>query len=587
MVKILVANRGEIAIRVITATQELGHLTVAVYTNDQDKTHCQRATESIKISSFLNTSEIIQAAKKVNATAIHPGYGFLSESSHLANECMKSGLIFIGPSASLIDCLGDKLSARKMAQKANLPVIPGAADSVSSIKQVIDFGRQQGYPIMLKARDGGGGRGIRIVKDEQQIEETLARCKNESTSGQVFMERVVQQAKHIEVQILGDRQGNCVHLFERDCSIQRRYQKVLEIAPSNLSFTLRNTIHQAAIRLARYLAYDSVGTIEFLVVPERNEFYFLEVNPRIQVEHTISEQITQVDIVQAQIRIALGESILDLGLQQENIQPNHLVSIQARVVAEDPLNNNMISVGKIGLVEFPLGAGIRIDTWIQPGSIVLPMFDSLLAKVIVTGQSYQDAISKLKLALTQVVITGVETNLGFLVSLLSSPLVQNAHTHSLEENMKGLVQSIQPVSQKASIQPTPILTHPVQFKPGDAFDIQISQKSITSLYSLQIDSISSNRFPEELAAVVHSSNHPEPLSIVLSKKAGLSSTLRKANPHLPSEIASPVTGMLVETVVKRGDSVKQGQALFVMSAMNMETVVYSSQAGKVKRVNVN
>jgi pyruvate carboxylase len=246
--------------------------------------------------------------------------------------------------------------------------------SVTNPDQVLAFAKQHGYPLMLKARDSGGGRGIRTVYDADQVNDSLIRCINESPSKQVFIEKAVVGAKHIEVQILGDSHGNVIHLFERDCSIQRRYQKVLEVAPCPcLSPSLRSRIHQAAIRLARHIHYGSAGTVEFLVRADLDEFYFLEVNPRVQVEHTISEQITHVDIVQAQIRIALGESLADLGLTQEAVQPNRLVSIQARIVAENPLNNNMLSVGKINHVQFPQGHGIRVDTWIQPGCVILPV----------------------------------------------------------------------------------------------------------------------------------------------------------------------------------------------------------------------
>ncbi|OAD08633.1 hypothetical protein MUCCIDRAFT_32654, partial [Mucor lusitanicus CBS 277.49] len=423
MTKILVANRGEIAIRIITAATELGLETVAVYSDNQDRSHCIGAHESIKLKntlSFLDPQQIVDAAKSVHATAIHPGYGFLSESTDLADKCKQSGILFIGPSASCIAAVGDKVSARQVAKAAGVPVIPGTEESISTPEQVYAFADQFGYPVMLKARDGGGGRGIRMVHAAKEVPDALKRCINESPSKQVFIEKAVIGAKHIEVQILGDNHGNVIHLFERDCSIQRRYQKILEVAPCPcLSPQLRDNIHQAATQLAKHIHYNSAGTVEFLVRPDVNEFYFLEVNPRVQVEHTISEQITHVDIVQTQIRVALGENLQKLGLVQDAIQPNRLVSIQARVVAENPLNNNMLSVGKINAVQFPQGHGIRVDTWIQPGCVVLPTFDSLLAKVIVTGQSYDDALHKLKRALQNTVIEGVETNIQFLIAVIS------------------------------------------------------------------------------------------------------------------------------------------------------------------------
>lgn len=306
--------------------------------------------------------------------AIHPGYGFLSESMEFAETCSQAGILFVGPSVSCISAVGDKVSARQVAKAAGVPVIPGTEQSVSDPAQVMTFANTFGYPIMLKARDGGGGRGIRMVHSESDVAEALQRCINESPSKRIFIEKAIVGAKHIEVQILGDRHGNLIHLLERDCSAQRRYQKIVEVAPCPaLNDKLRSDIHNAAIKLGRYIKYDSAGTVEFLVKPDTNEFYFLEVNPRIQVEHTITEQITQVDLVQSQIRIANGESLNQLGLSQSTVHNPRLVSIQARIVAENPANNNMLSVGKITAASFPHGQGIRIDTWIRPGCVVLPV----------------------------------------------------------------------------------------------------------------------------------------------------------------------------------------------------------------------
>ncbi|GAN06361.1 pyruvate carboxylase [Mucor ambiguus] len=617
MTKILVANRGEIAIRIITAAAELGLETVAVYSDNQDRSHCIGAHESIKLKntlSFLDPQQIIDAAKSVHATAIHPGYGFLSESTDLANKCKQSGILFIGPSASCISAVGDKVSARQVAKAAGVPVIPGTEESISTPEQVFAFADQFGYPVMLKARDGGGGRGIRMVHGAKEVADSLKRCINESPSKQVFIEKAVIGAKHIEVQILGDNYGNVIHLFERDCSIQRRYQKILEVAPCPcLSPQLRDTIHQAAIQLAKHIRYNSAGTVEFLVRPDVSEFYFLEVNPRVQVEHTISEQITHVDIVQTQIRVALGENLQQLGLVQDAIRPNRLVSIQARVVAESPLNNNMLSVGRINAVQFPQGHGIRVDTWIETGCVVLPTFDSLLAKVIVTGQSYEDALYKLKRALQNTVIEGVETNIQFLLAVISDDSfmgdqLSHVHIKSLEDKMNDLIAATKRLgspqrktlasgttnstSNTAAAAASAISS--LQFRPGDAFNIEISNpktKTVESVHALQIDSISTNNFPDEFVAQIQTSfpSVQDPVSIALTRKSaiGASSTLyRKANPRVPTDIGSPVTGMVVEINVKEGDIVTPGQQLFVMSAMKMETVIHAPAAGTVKAIYV-
>lgn len=309
----------------------------------------------------------------------------MSESTELAEQCKQANILFVGPSSSCIAAVGDKVSARQVAQAAGVPVIPGSEHSVTRVEQVFAFGDQHGYPLMLKARDGGGGRGIRMVHSREQVDDALQRCVNESPTKQVFVEKAVTGAKHIEVQILGDKHGNLIHLLERDCSAQRRYQKIIEVAPCpSLNVDLRQAIHEAAVRLGKYIHYDSTGTVEFLVQPEQNKFYFLEVNPRIQVEHTITEQITQVDLVQSQIRVAMGER-LDTGLllTQASIPlvPRQ-VAIQARVVAENPAKDNMLSVGKITAVQFPQGQGIRIDTWIKPGCVVLPVCIATMSWII-------------------------------------------------------------------------------------------------------------------------------------------------------------------------------------------------------------
>ncbi|ORZ15820.1 carbamoyl-phosphate synthase L chain, ATP binding domain-domain-containing protein [Absidia repens] len=621
--KLLVANRGEIAIRILTAAAELGFQTVAVYADPQDTAHCLTADESIKLASpqsFLNEQHIIDAAKSVQATMIHPGYGFLSESVSFAQKCYQEHIQFIGPSVSCIEAVGDKISARQVAQAAGVPVIPGTERSITQSADVFAFGEKHGYPLMLKARDGGGGRGIRMVEHPDQVDDALKRCINESPSKQVFIEKAIVGAKHIEVQIIGDGYGNVIHLFERDCSIQRRYQKVLEVAPCpSLSVSLRSAIHNAAIRLARYIEYDSAGTVEFLVSNNSNQqqFYFLEVNPRIQVEHTISEQITNVDIVQTQIMVAMGNNLVtDLQLTQAAVQPvRNLVSIQARIVAENPFKDNMLSVGKISHASFPLGSfGIRVDTWLQTGCVISPMFDSLLAKIIVTGPSLDDALAKMAFALQRTTIIGVDTNIDFLLAIVTDQtyLGQNMeHTHikSLEERTPALLEStlkwmelrqeLATSSAKhitatglgsASSTVSPMSNTNLQFKPGDAFNIEISHTDNTSplTHTIQVDSIQVNNFPDELVAHAQSTIPalPANFAMTLKKKSALGSGLRrKANAQIPGDLGTPVTGMLVEVGVQEGDLVTIGQELFVMSAMKMETVVKSPINGRVQSVN--
>ncbi|KAI8335961.1 carbamoyl-phosphate synthase L chain, ATP binding domain-containing protein [Chlamydoabsidia padenii] len=605
--KLLVANRGEIAIRILTAAAELGFHTVAVYGDPQDNAHCLSADESLRLpssASFLNEQHIIEAAKSTKATMIHPGYGFLSESATFARRCLKENIQFVGPSVSCIQAVGDKISARQVALAAGVPVIPGTDTSVNQVPDVLAFGAIHGYPLMLKARDGGGGRGIRMVNHPDQVQDALKRCLSESPSKQVFIEKAIVGAKHIEVQIIGDGYGNVIHLFERDCSIQRRYQKVLEVAPCpSLSASLRASIHKAAVQLARHIEYDSAGTVEFLVDQQQQQFYFLEVNPRIQVEHTISEQITNVDIVQTQILVAMGKHLVnDLHLTQAAVQPTrNLISIQARVVAENPLKDNMLSVGKITHVSFPSGSyGIRVDTWIRSGCVVLPVYDSLLAKIIVTGSSLDDALSKMALALQRTTIIGVETNLDFLLAIVTdqSYLGHNLHhTHikSLEERTPALMESTRvwmetrrdrtPSSATSTLihHPTPTAAS-IHFKPTDAFNIEISTPTPT-VFTLQLDKIQSNNFPDELVAHAQSTlpNLPPHFAMTIKKKSALGSGLRR-KARIPGEIGCPVTGMLVEMSVQQGDTVVIGQEMFVMSAMKMETVVKSPINGRVQAV---
>ncbi|KAI9311525.1 carbamoyl-phosphate synthase L chain, ATP binding domain-containing protein [Dichotomocladium elegans] len=604
--KLLVANRGEIAIRALVAAAELGLQTVAVYSDDQDKSHCEFAHQSIKLkslASFLDPHQIIAAAQSVQANAIHPGYGFLSESSELADLCQKKDILFVGPSSSCIAAVGDKVSAREVAKAAKVPVIPGTDASVRDAATVIHFANQFGYPVMLKARDGGGGRGIRLVHSESEVAEALKRCINESPSKQVFVEKAIIGAKHIEVQILGDRHGNIIHLLERDCSAQRRYQKIVEVAPApSLPLAMRQAIHDAALRLASSIRYDSAGTVEFLVLPDA--YYFLEVNPRIQVEHTISEQITNVDLVQSQIRIAMGEALPAMGLMQSLIPLTpRVVAIQARIVSEDPNKDNMLSVGRINQAKFPTGHGIRIDTWIKSGCVVLPMFDSLLGKIIVTGQSFEDAVRKMTCALERTNIDGVATNIDFMLALVNSKLfVENnmagVHVKFLDQHQRELLQASSEYTkaryqkqqqnhgdpEEATLKPifADVPANCFTFRPGDAFNIELDTKDA---HALQIESIATNNFPEEFSGKIQTTFSPNPIGITVMRKAAVVSTMRrKASAKCQGEIPTPITGMLVELNVRKGDSVQAGQQVFVMSAMKMETVVRTKAAGHVKAI---
>lgn len=430
--KILVANRGEIAIRIFRACTELHIRTVAIYSNeDAGSLHRYKADEAYligkgkkPIEAYLDIEGIIELAKTHEVDAIHPGYGFLSENIQFAKRCEEEGILFIGPESRHLNMFGDKVKARHQAIQANIPVIPGSDGPISSQEEVEMFGRNYGYPLMIKAALGGGGRGMRIVRSKAELKEAYERAKSEAKAAfgndEVYVEKFVENPKHIEVQILGDQDGNIVHLYERDCSIQRRHQKVVEIAPSvSISESLRQQICEAAVQLMKNVDYRNAGTVEFLV--SGDAFYFIEVNPRVQVEHTITEMITGIDIVQSQILIADGYSLhsKEIGIPvQEDIQINGY-AIQSRVTTEDPLNQFMPDAGKIMAYRSGGGFGVRLDAGNGfQGAVITPYYDSLLVKVTTSAHTFEKAASKMLRNLREFRIRGIKTNIPFLENVV-------------------------------------------------------------------------------------------------------------------------------------------------------------------------
>ncbi|WP_422894295.1 pyruvate carboxylase [Priestia flexa] len=430
--KVLVANRGEIAIRVFRACTELNIRTVAIYSKeDAGSYHRYKADEAYlvgvgkkPIDAYLDIEDIIKTAKLHDVDAIHPGYGFLSENIQFAKRCEEEGIIFIGPKSKHLDMFGDKVKARHQAIQANIPVIPGTDGPIDSLDEAKEFAAQHGYPLMIKAALGGGGRGMRVVRNEASLAESYERAKSEAKaafgSDEVYVEKLVENPKHIEVQILGDHSGNVVHLYERDCSVQRRHQKVVEVAPSlSLSEELRDQICDAAVQLMDNVNYINAGTVEFLV--SGKEFYFIEVNPRVQVEHTITEMITGVDIVQSQILIADGydlhSNVVAIPKQEEII--THGYAIQSRVTTEDPLNNFMPDTGKIMAYRSGGGFGVRLDTGNSfQGAVITPYYDSLLVKVTTWALTFDQAASKMVRNLKEFRIRGIKTNIPFLENVV-------------------------------------------------------------------------------------------------------------------------------------------------------------------------
>ena len=442
MKRLLVANRGEIAVRIIRAARDLGISTVAVHsTADAEARHVRLADAAVEIGpppagkSYLVVDAIVEAARSAGADAVHPGYGFLSERAAFAAAVADAGLAFVGPDAAVIDQMGDKVRARQVAAAAGVPTVPGTPGGVEDVAAAVAAAAEIGYPIMLKAAAGGGGRGIRVVEDEAGLREGFPAASREAANafgdGRMYLERFVRRARHVEVQVLGDG-TDAVHLFERECSLQRRRQKVVEEALSpGIDAGVREAMTAAAARLARQVGYRSAGTVEFLVDDETHEFFFIEMNTRIQVEHPTTELVTGVDLVTEQLRVGAGERLRHA---QEDIGARGW-AIEFRVNAEDPARGFLPSPGKVGRVELPAGPWVRVDTWLEPDVTVPPFYDSLLAKVVVWGEDRDSAMRRSRRALAEFAVDGVATTVGLHSEILDQPWFAEGefHTGTLEQ----------------------------------------------------------------------------------------------------------------------------------------------------------
>jgi acetyl-CoA carboxylase biotin carboxylase subunit len=429
--KVLIANRGEIALRILRTVKELGMGAIAVYEKpDREAYYIRVADEAILIGDgprkdYLDVEKIIWAAQKSGADAIHPGYGFLSENPDLSAECERSGLIFIGPPPEVIRNLGNKVVAREIAKKAKYPSIPGTQDlehGEKGIQQAIAFGRKYGYPLMLKASAGGGGRGIRRVQDEDDLIKQLPRAKAEARSAfsndNVYIEKFIENPRHVEIQILADQYGHIIHLGSRDCSIQRRHQKILEIAPADLPDKVLNAMYECAIGVSREAGYINAGTVEFLVDPKTHEFWFMEMNTRLQVEHTVTEELTGVDIVRAQIRIAEGYPV-DIPKERVRLLGK---AIQVRINAEDPKNNFVPEGGKlVEVYQSPGGPGVRLDGAVYQGYTIPTDYDSLMVKMTIRGYDWEQTLQRLKRSLNDFLIVGPKTTIPFYLAICEEP----------------------------------------------------------------------------------------------------------------------------------------------------------------------
>ena len=443
--KVLIANRGEIAVRIIKACQEMGIKTVAIYSDvDKNAIHVQLADESINLGdptpseSYLNIQKIIKIAKDTGSEAIHPGYGFLAENPDFAQSCKDVGIKFIGPSSKVISLMGDKIAAKTTMEKAGVPVIPGYHGLKQDDETLIKEGKKIGFPLLVKATAGGGGKGMRIVHSENLLEQSIEGAKRESKSAfgddSVFLEKYLDKPRHIEFQILADDHGNVIHLFERECSIQRRHQKIIEETPSPImTDSLREKMGKAAVAAAKAVGYTNAGTVEFMVDGNLN-YYFMEMNTRLQVEHPITEATTGIDLAKWQLRIASGEKLTLI--QKDIIQRGH--AIECRIYAEDPANGFLPSTGTISKVEPPKGPNIRDDSGIYSGIKITPYYDPLLSKLVVYAENRIECLNKMKWALSHYVVLGVTTNISFLSEVIKHDefIKGNISTHFIDDYFK-------------------------------------------------------------------------------------------------------------------------------------------------------
>ncbi|KAG9197758.1 hypothetical protein G6514_001093 [Epicoccum nigrum] len=609
--RLLVANRGEIATRIISSARELDIETYAIYITG-DSSHAAGADTALQLSSassFMHVDELIKIVKHHQIDAVHPGYGFLSESDVFAERMWKeAGTVVIGPGWEILAHTGDKLKARQLAEQCNVPVSPALYTPTNSVDKVRQFAAEIGYPIMVKAVDGGGGRGIRLIQSEEQLASSVKRAIEESPSKQVFAERAaINGFRHVEVQIIGDGSGAVTHLWERECSIQRRYQKVVEFAPSVVKDrVLIAKLIENAMNMARYIKYFSLGTFEFLVSPDTKEYYFLEVNPRLQVEHTITESITMSDIVKAQLLLAQGATLNNCGLPNTARSPKSLPqahSIQLRITAENVEQDWSLSIGKITGFQLPTGNGIRVDTHLINGhtTIVSADFDSLIAKIVVTAASWKDAVRKAQCALTNTSINGVKTNIPVLRALVShrdfvegqcdTQWLTNHH-----DTLLGL--SRQNTASKNHLIQEALVSHTLSaagttnmlFRKGDAWSLSLSAPGTDQAqpkYHLELSKILRNDFPTSLSAEIlfstTSSSVPYTLKISSTgaSAAAATSQHRRANPSDASHVAIPFPGKLVELLVDEGDVLKEGDVICVVQQMKMELEVRSNRSGRV------
>jgi len=620
---VLIANRGEIASRIIRTCKKMGIRSIAVYSDaDKDAPFVSEASiavhigESSPAKSYLDIDKIIEAAKKSGAVSIHPGYGFLSENSEFARRCAKEGIIFIGPNPEAIDAMGSKSKAKALMEKHGVPTVPGYKGNDQSEPTLTKEANKIGYPVLLKATAGGGGKGMRIVNNADEIKNSISAAKRESKSAfgddELIVEKYIQSGRHIEFQIFGDKHGNAIHLLERECSIQRRYQKVMEESPSPiLSDELRNEMGEAAVNAAKALNYDNAGTVEFIFDETSNEFYFLEVNTRLQVEHPVTEEVTGLDLVQMQIESAQGKP---LNISQEDVKGNGY-AIELRLYAEDPNNNFLPVTGKILNFDIPNVDGLRIETAVESGSKISVYYDPMIAKLIVWDNTRDDAMRKMAYVLRNLVCTGTTTNQDFLLKLVEHPDVIGGKydTHFIskensaiattllrwkQRNMKRNVLRSVPSGWRNSFYKNQFDEYTlgeekirIEYKFNkDKFEFLVGEEA----YTARLKDVDENNIKFELDGILHSfsiskngSNYFTHNEIYGNNNLTLLDRLpEKEQEKIKGGYISPMPSQIIKLLVKVGDKVNAGDGLVILSSMKMESTISAEEDGIVKEIYV-
>jgi len=591
--KILISNRGEIAIRVIRACQELGIKSVAIFSEaDRLSRHVNMADEAYVLEGqpvkvYLDTEQIVAIAKRAGAEAIHPGYGFLAENADFARAIDAAGMVFIGPSPDVIHKMGSKVESRRIMEAAGVPVVPGTTDPISDVESLRVLASKYGYPVAIKASHGGGGRGLRVVQKEQELEQALAGAQREGNSyfgsSEVYLEKYLERPRHIEVQILADKHGNVVHLGERDCSSQRRHQKLLEEAPAcKLDPKIRQKAFDAAVLAAKSIGYFSAGTVEGLVAG--GDYYFLEMNTRVQVEHPITELVTGVDIVKEQIMIAAGEKLSFT--QADVFCRGH--AIECRINAEDPFKNFMPAPGMVRNYQEPAGPWIRVDSACYTGYEVLPFYDSLLAKLVVWGRTREEAIVRTRLALQNFKIEGVATTIPFHLQLLDDPVFQagEMYTTYVEKELKarlkapqatagGAAKAVESNSAEATVAK-------MERSPVRNFEVEVNQRH----FKVAVAELHAEGAKPAAHVTRAASPAPRAIAARTARKNSAEVVMMGAAKCIEGEVRSSMHGVVKQLLVKDGDEVSLGQKLLILEAMKMESEVLSDRPGKVSSLKI-